>query len=141
MSVGRRTAGKSWRFTTPAKPRPLLVPAMSTNFRAVEQVDQHLVANFHAVDSRRPFTPSVADAVHHNALDELHRRKIVLLEVALHRLGQARVLHKLNQPDLGGVVAVVSAVFNWVMTQGPACSTVTGRTSPLSSNSCVMPDW
>src|SRR5437764_9574691 len=25
------------------------------------------------------------------------------------------------------------------MTQGPACSTVTGRTSPLSSNSCVMP--
>src|SRR5438067_190173 len=25
------------------------------------------------------------------------------------------------------------------MTQGPGCSTVTGRTSPLSSNSCVMP--
>src|SRR5579872_1253908 len=25
------------------------------------------------------------------------------------------------------------------MTQGPACSTVTGRTSPLSSNICVMP--
>src|ERR1700691_1908681 len=27
------------------------------------------------------------------------------------------------------------------MTQGPACSTVTGRTSPFESNSCVMPTF
>src|SRR5580693_8307421 len=28
-----------------------------------------------------------------------------------------------------------------VITQGPACSTVTGRTSPFESNSCVMPTF
>src|SRR5580693_104601 len=28
-----------------------------------------------------------------------------------------------------------------VTTQGPACSTVTGRTSPFESNSCVMPTF
>src|SRR5271165_2881822 len=30
-------------------------------------------------------------------------------------------------------------VFSWVTTQGPACSTVTGCTSPRSSNNCVIP--
>ncbi len=34
------------------------------------------------------------------------RRQIVLREVALHRLGQTRLLHELNQTDLSGVVAV-----------------------------------
>src|SRR5438270_5731621 len=30
-------------------------------------------------------------------------------------------------------------VLRWVTTQGPACSTVQGRTSPFSSYSCVIP--
>ena len=33
------------------------------------------------------------------------------------------------------------AVLCCVTTQGPACSTVTGRTSPFSSNSCVIPTF
>src|SRR5579864_1712005 len=34
-----------------------------------------------------------------------------------------------------------AAVLCCVTTQGPACSTVTGRTSPFESNSCVMPTF
>src|SRR5215472_6501468 len=34
-----------------------------------------------------------------------------------------------------------TAVLCCVTTQGPACSTVTGRTSPLESNSCVIPTF
>src|SRR5277367_3529809 len=32
-----------------------------------------------------------------------------------------------------------AAVFNCVITQGPACRTVIGCTSPFSSKTCVMP--
>jgi hypothetical protein len=34
------------------------------------------------------------------------RRQVVLPEVALHRLGQPRLLHEFNQPDLGGIVSI-----------------------------------
>src|SRR6185437_3610925 len=41
-----------------------------------------------------------------NFLHELHRWQIMLGEVPLHRLGNPRTLHELDQSDLHGVVAV-----------------------------------
>ena len=89
-----------WRFTTPANPRPLLVRNHVHKLLAVENVDQHLVANLGAV---------LAVAVDHDRhlAQEAHRRQVVLGEVSLHRLGQPRLLHELHQPDLGGIVAVL----------------------------------
>ncbi len=98
--MGARTAGELVALYNARKTASLAGARNVHELRTVEQIDQNLVANLHA--------PIGAFGVLHHGefLHELHRGKIVLFEVALHRLGQARVLHKLNQTDLGGVVAV-----------------------------------
>jgi hypothetical protein len=56
----------------------------------------------------------------------LHRRRIVFGEMAGQRLGDSRSLDELDQADLRRFVAIFGAVFNCVITQGPACRTVIG---------------
>ena len=100
MAVRRRTAGELVALDYAGKAAALAGARDIDKLGPVEQIDQDLVAHLHAPVGAR-------FVLHHvNFLHELHRGKIVLLEVALHRLGQARVLHELHQPDLGGVIAV-----------------------------------
>ncbi len=66
----------------------------------------------------------------------------MLGKVSAHRLGQLLFFHKLDQADLRRLVAVFARlVLCCVITHGPACNTVAGRTSPFESKSCVMPTF
>ncbi len=98
--MGSRTAGELVALDYARKAASLAGARDVHELRTVEQIDQNLIADLHApIGAFRIFH-------HGNFLHELHRGKIVLFEVALHRLGQARVLDELDQTDLGGVVAV-----------------------------------
>src|ERR1039458_546417 len=68
-------------------------------FVAVENVHQNFVADLGAI-----LIVGIDDDWH--LTQEAHRRKVVLGEVALHRLRQPRLLHELHQPDLSRVVAI-----------------------------------
>src|SRR6202043_2134074 len=68
---------------------------------ALENLDQHAVANFH-----RPIAVRSALHLEGNFAHELYRRKIVLRQVPLRRLGQPRLLHKFNQSDLGRLITI-----------------------------------
>src|SRR5437868_2013 len=75
-------------------------------FFALENINQHLVADLHAVRSGFSFCRGqVYFDVHFPQL--LYGWQIVLAEVAGHGLIQARSFYELNQPDLRGLVAIL----------------------------------
>ena len=66
----------------------------------------------------------------------------MLAKVSLHRLGQLLFFHELDQADLRrNRIRLWSGDLCCVITHGPACNTVAGRTSPFESKSCVMPTF
>src|ERR1051326_3093632 len=74
-------------------------------FLSIEDIDEHTITSLQcAVAVAR----SLFFNFNWNLAAELYRRQIVLAQMPLHRLGQARLLHKLNQTDLRGIVAVAS---------------------------------
>src|ERR1700683_2610143 len=70
---------------------------------AIEDLDQHAVANFD-----RPLFFALNRSFHpeRHFAHELHRRKIVLRQMSLRRLGEPRLFYKLDQSNLGRLVSV-----------------------------------
>src|SRR6185437_14836338 len=75
-------------------------------FLAMEDVDQHAVAGFYRAVPFRTFFHFDGNFAH-----KLNRRQIVLAQVTLHGLRQARLFHELDQADLRGIVAVFGLRF------------------------------
>src|SRR5579872_2533685 len=72
-------------------------------FFAVENVDQHPVAGLHSAVAFGFFL-----YFDWNFADKFHRRNIVLAEMTLHRLGQARLFYEFHQANLRRIVAISS---------------------------------
>src|SRR5437762_13206955 len=88
------------------KTAPLAGPNHIHKFFALENINQHLVADFHAVRSGLSFCGGqVYFDVYLTQL--LYWWQIILSEVAGHRLVQARAFYELNQPDLRDLVAIL----------------------------------
>src|SRR5215469_8306697 len=76
---------------------------------AVENIDEHTLADFQAV--RLCVFAGLFFYFQRNFTEELHRREIVLGKVPLHRLGEFLFFHELDQPDLGRFISVASGSF------------------------------
>src|SRR5438067_5510993 len=88
------------------KAAPLAGPNHIHKFFALENINQHLVADLHAVRSGLSFCGGqVYFDVYLTQL--LNWWQIVLAEMAGHGLIQARAFYELNQPDLRGLVAIL----------------------------------
>src|SRR5579872_4066629 len=66
---------------------------------AFENVDQHAISSLHS-------TLAVAVSFERHFAHKLNWRKVVLCQMALRRLGQPRLLHKLHQANLRRFVTV-----------------------------------
>ena len=112
------------------------MPTTSTNFSPSKMSTSTRSPAFTATASSAFF-----DFDRHFA-QELHRRQIVLAQMSLHRLGQPRFLHELNQADLRRVVSVAASAS---CAASPRTDPPAGRWPdahrPSSSNSCVIPTF
>ena len=126
-----------WRFTTPANPRPLLV---------ADDVDElRRRRTCRPGPCRRPWRhPAVHPCVDHDrplragsaSAADCSSRSVpssAWSAATPSRTRPDRSARHRSRPS--------RRVLRCVTTHGPACSTVTGRTSPLSSNSCVIPTF
>src|SRR5437763_9593201 len=68
---------------------------------ALEDIHQHAIAGFHRAIALRFFVDFDRHLAH-----KLHRGKIVLSQMPLHRLREPRLLHKFNQTDLRRRVSI-----------------------------------
>jgi len=101
FSMRLRTTAKMMPLHHSLKPFPLADAHDVDESLAFEDLDQHSVANFH-----RAIPISRSLNLQRHFAHELHRRKIVLRQVSPRRFGQPRLLHKLDQSNLGGFIAI-----------------------------------
>src|SRR5579871_2039856 len=125
------------RFTTPWKPLPLLTPTMSTNFSPSKI----------STSTRSPtFTAPLPSAAVPSLSSGTSRRNFTGGRLFFARCPRSGFESRdsftnSTRPICADSYPCFTAVLCCVMTQGPACSTVAGRTSPFESNSCVMPTF
>src|ERR1035438_6693691 len=120
------------RRTTPAKPRPFEVPITSTNLASVKM----------STSTRSPAlvaTSPSAPASRSTSLMSFTGGASVLAKWPACGLVIREAFTNSTNPICAASYPSFEAVFNCVITQGPACSTVIGCTSPFSSKTCVMP--
>src|SRR5947199_1594669 len=101
---------------------------------ALKNVHQHAVAGFHRAIALGFFV----DFNRHFA-DKLHRRKIVFPRWPFIGCVSRDSFTNSTKPICAAGYPSLVSVLCCVITHGPACKTVAGCTSPLSSNSCVIP--
>ena len=119
---------KLWRFMTPAKPLPLLVPTTSTSWPASKIVDGELLAE------------RVLGGVGGAHLGEVAaRRDAGLLEVAGGGLVHLARVDLRRRRSARRCSRHFSAVRSWVTTFGVISTTVTGTSLLFSSQTWVMP--
>src|SRR5579864_7045905 len=127
------------RLTTPVKPRPLLVPTTSTNFSPSKMSTSTRSPTLAEPFSLSlPVAPSVSTGTSRMNLTGgrlfLPRWPCMVLVSRVCLTNSTRPICTASYPSL-------AAFLRCVITQGPALSTVAGRTSPLSSNNCVIPTF
>src|SRR5215469_15595810 len=127
------------RFTTPAKPRPLLMPTISTKRSPSKMSTRTRWPTF------RPFVSALSLDCSSTSRGTSRRNfiggRLLLAKCPCIGLVSFFSFTNSTRPIWADSYPSRVAVLCWVITHGPACSTVAGRTSPFESNSCVMPTF
>ena len=106
VSVSRGSAAEVVPANYAREATPLAGAQNVNELFVIEQVDQHLVPDLHAIASGLLASRNGSVDNDRHLPQKLHRRQVVLRQMTFHGLRQPRFLDELDQPELGRFIAV-----------------------------------
>src|ERR1044071_9081590 len=115
--MGRRSTAEMMPANYSSKTAPFADPGDIDILLTTENIHQNLGAHLETAAVARLCLPPLAlrclgHTLDRNFANELNRRQIVFGKVPLHRLGHVLPFDELHQPDLCGIVAVLTGTLD-----------------------------